>query len=56
MKQPKVWGGWEWAKQAQLREQMGALLQDQIHMLRCGSVCCVGGPPLLASVEAACLP
>lgn len=25
MNQPKVWRGWEWARQAQLGEHMGAL-------------------------------
>lgn len=44
MNQPKVWGGWEWARRAQLGEHMGTLSLGpdpyaslQVHML-CGLV------------------
>lgn len=43
----KVWGGWEWARQAQLRDHMGAFSLGldpyallQVHMLCGGSLLC----------------
>lgn len=55
MNQPEVWGGWEWARQAQLGEHMGAFSLGpdpyaplQVHML-CVLV------PAFDSVKVACL-